>query len=105
MVAGVENLMRRPPRKDDRDIYYDYYATQVVHFCASPADWKAWNPKIRDLLIDTQDNTGGPKRGSWEPEESQTGRGGGRLAQTSLSLLTLEVYYRYLPLYRRENAE
>jgi len=24
---------------------------------------------------------------------------------TSLSLLTLEVYYRYLPLYYRENGE
>jgi hypothetical protein len=27
---------------------------------------------------------------------------GGRLGATSLSLLTLEVYYRHLPLYRRE---
>jgi hypothetical protein len=27
---------------------------------------------------------------------------GGRLMQTSLAILTLEVYYRYLPLWKRE---
>jgi hypothetical protein len=30
---------------------------------------------------------------------------GGRLFQTSLSILTLEVYYRHLPLYRREKLD
>ena len=42
-------------------------------------------------------------RGSWSPLYPQVdrwGRTGGRLFQTSLSILTLEVYYRYLPLYR-----
>jgi len=29
----------------------------------------------------------------------------GRLYQTSLSILTLEVYYRYLPLYRTADEE
>jgi hypothetical protein len=33
------------------------------------------------------------------------GSSGGRLMQTSLSLLTLEVYYRHLPLYYRETGE
>ena len=28
--------------------------------------------------------------------------GGGRIMFTSLSLLTLEVYYRHLPLYRKD---
>ena len=45
MIAGVDNLKKHPPSKADRDIYYDYYATQVIHFCGSPADWTAWNPK------------------------------------------------------------
>ena len=29
-------------------------------------------------------------------------RAGGRIMVSSLSLLTLEVYYRHLPLYRRD---
>ena len=39
--------------------------------------------------------------GSWPPD----GEGlndGGRIMWTSLSLLELEVYYRHLPLYRRD---
>ena len=31
--------------------------------------------------------------------------GGGRLMETSLSILTLEVYYRHLPLYYRDSGE
>ncbi|MFL5328810.1 MAG: prenyltransferase/squalene oxidase repeat-containing protein [Gemmataceae bacterium] len=103
MIAGVENIKSSMPRKSLKDIYYYYYATQVMHFCATADDWKrSWNPNMRDLLIDTQDNSTGPNRGSWEPDELLTGNGGGRMVATSLSLLTLEVYYRHLPLYRLE---
>jgi hypothetical protein len=32
------------------------------------------------------------------------GNAGGRIYQTALSILTLEIYYRHLPLYRRLDA-
>jgi len=41
--------------------------------------------------------------GSWDPNKPTKdawGEPGGRLMMTSLSCLTLEVYYRYLPLYK-----
>ena len=38
-----------------------------------------------------------PTQGSWSPAGDTWGRTGGRLMQTSLSLLTLEVYYRSDP--------
>jgi hypothetical protein len=102
--AGVENLKKNPPAKGTGNIYYYYYATQVVHFFGGD-DWlKFWNPKMRDLLIDTQDNTTAPTKGSWSPEGDHTGRVGGRHTCTCLSLLTLEVYYRHLPLYRRDTS-
>jgi hypothetical protein len=41
--------------------------------------------------------------GSWEPEPGFIGRACGRLGTTALCLLTLEVYYRHLPLYKRGN--
>lgn len=105
LVAGVENLKRTPPNRGLDDIYYYYYATQVLHFFGGE-DWeKSWNPKMRDLLIDTQDNSQTKDRhGSWAPDNYLTGRGGGRLTQTSLALLTLEVYYRHLPLYQRDSG-
>lgn len=36
----------------------------------------------------------------WSPENVDWGRQGGRLYATGMSLLTLVVYYRHLPLYR-----
>ena len=51
---GVDFLKQFPPQKGYFDMYYYYYATQVVHFYEGP-DWhKFWNPKMRDLLIDLQ---------------------------------------------------
>ncbi len=103
MVAGVDNLKKNLPQRDRGEIYYYYYATQVMHFCGSQDDWqKLWNPKMRDMLVETQDNSAGPNRGSWRHDRSFTGTAGGRLCTTSLSLLTLEVYYRHLPLYKRD---
>lgn len=103
MAAGIDNLKMNIPQRGRGEIYYYYYATQVMHFCASKDDWlKLWNPRMRDLLVDTQDVSTGPNRGSWAPDRSFTGSAGGRLCSTSLSLLTLEVYYRHLPLYRRD---
>ncbi len=65
--------------------------------------WKQWNPQVRDGLVSTQVESKGCDQGSWSPLVPQPDRWGmraGRLFQTSLSILTLEVYYRFLPLYR-----
>jgi hypothetical protein len=65
--------------------------------------WDTWNPTMRDFLIRTQEKEG-HKTGSWDPEPTDWGKVGGRVYSTSLSVLTLEVYYRHLPLYRKEGA-
>ena len=45
-----------------------------------------------------QESTG-PHSGSWPPAASEWGNRGGRIYSTTLATLTLEVYYRYLPMY------
>ncbi|MBN1394918.1 MAG: terpene cyclase/mutase family protein [Pirellulales bacterium] len=106
MVEGTAFLMKNLPKKNSgRNIYYWYYATQVLHNQPGP-DWDAWNREMRRLLIDTQCNEG-CAAGSWDPEKpnaDQYGRSGGRIMTTSLSALTLEVYYRYLPLYKLDGG-
>jgi hypothetical protein len=64
-------------------------------------DWETWNHKIRRLLIDTQSKDG-CAAGSWTcpNDKDPWAEHGGRLMMTSLAALTLEVYYRYLPLYK-----
>ena len=102
LLAGVKRVKAVPPGTTG-NIYYEYYATQVMHHMGGES-WDFWNkgPQgtgkggIRDTLMARQDQTPTHPRGSWAPQGE-----GGRMMATSLSLLCLEVYYRHLPLYRR----
>ncbi len=96
LKVGVEHLAGIGPSRED--IYYDYYATQVLHHWGGP-HWDQWNLKMREQLVETQIKEG-PAAGSWDVTDPH-GYAGGRIYQTALSLLTLEVYYRHLPIYRR----
>jgi hypothetical protein len=100
LLAGVQTLKQTPPGKLN-SMYYYYYATQVLHHLGGE-DWKAWNEKMRDTVMARQDKGNSHSRGSWDPKGDAHASQGGRLMHTSLSLLTLEVYYRHLPLYRRD---
>lgn len=100
LVRGVSELTARGPLPNN--IYYNFYATQVLHHFGGPS-WEQWNKQMRDHLVQTQ-ATAGHESGSWffqetTPEDALPGLVGGRLYCTSLAALTLEVYYRHLPLY------
>jgi hypothetical protein len=104
LEGGIKHLMANLPDNKDRNIYYWYYAAQVMHNMSGP-DWDAWNRRMRRVLVESQVKTGCAS-GSWDPEKPEPdawGKQGGRLMITSLAALTLEVYYRYLPLYRVED--
>ena len=60
--------------------------------------WERWNTALRDLLVAEQVQAG-PAAGSWEPRDAW-GPYGGRVYSTAVAALSLEVYYRFLPLYR-----
>ena len=94
--AGVEHLSKVGPQPGK--IYFNYYATQVLHHWGGDL-WNQWNLKMRNELVSTQVKSG-PGAGSWDVRDDH-GSQGGRLYQTTLSLLTLEVYYRHLPIYQR----
>jgi hypothetical protein len=101
---GVDFLKQFPPVKGYFDMYYYYYATQVMHFYEGP-DWhKFWNPKMRDMLIEMQRKGDENINGSWDKDQGFIGSQCGKLGTTCLALLTLEVYYRHLPLYKRDNG-
>ena len=87
------------PNEDDKNIYYWYYGTQVMHHFGGPS-WKKWNDRMRVLLVSSQDRRG-RYPGSWDSKEFEWGKQGGRLYTTSLAVCTLEVYYRHLPLFKQ----
>jgi hypothetical protein len=102
LVKGAAQIAAHLETSDDRNIYYWYYATQLLHNMKNK-DWERWNLKVRDGLINIQIKEAGCAGGSWDPNlptADRWGQSAGRLYVTSLSILTLEVYYRYLPLYR-----
>ena len=105
LAGGTKYLMNHLPDETFPNIYYWYYATQVMHNM-SGYEWDTWNRKMRDLLVRTQvRNVDQCANGSWAPEKDVWGNHGGRVMTTSLSALTLEIYYRYLPLFKKEAAE
>ncbi|MEN6458316.1 MAG: prenyltransferase/squalene oxidase repeat-containing protein [Thermoguttaceae bacterium] len=100
MVEGTAFLMQNLPDPERPNLYYWYYATMTMHNQPGK-DWDTWNRKIRRLLIDTQSREG-CAAGSWYSTNGKDpwAEHGGRVMMTSLAALTLEVYYRYLPLYK-----
>jgi Squalene-hopene cyclase C-terminal domain/Prenyltransferase and squalene oxidase repeat len=98
-VKGVSNHLLKDP---ERNIYYWYYATQLLHNMQNAA-WKEWNPRVRNGLVKIQVVGDGCDNGSWDPNQPTPDRWGGSMGRhytTAMSILTLEVYYRYLPLYK-----
>jgi hypothetical protein len=107
LATGVKQLFQPAnfPNKDRLSIYFIFYATQLIHH-AGGKNWEEWNPKVRDLLIELQDQgkVRGHQKGSWSPQGDDFAAQGGRLMFTSLALITLEVYYYHIPLFGRGPA-
>jgi hypothetical protein len=99
--AGRKYLMERtPPESADSlgPMYFYYYATQVLHHLEGD-DFDTWNHLMREHILRLQ-VTSGDQEGSWNPRGVDEGKRGGRMYATAMALLTLQVYYRHLPMYR-----
>ncbi|MGZ3353769.1 MAG: prenyltransferase/squalene oxidase repeat-containing protein [Isosphaeraceae bacterium] len=107
LIKGAGRVAAHLESNQQRNIYYWYYATQILHNLKNK-DWERWNLRVREELIKTQVKDETCASGSWDPSHPSPDHWGaiaGRLFETSLSVLTLEVYYRYLPLYRTADSE
>jgi hypothetical protein len=96
LIDGVDYIAKIGPVKNN--MYHNYYATQVLHHWGGEK-WEKWNEQNRDWLIQTQVKSG-KAGGSWNPAGGHSAQAG-RIYQTCLCIMTLEVYYRHLPLYQR----
>lgn len=101
LLVGCKYLMENLPPESGSTLgpmYYYYYATQVLHHMEG-SDFDLWNYRMREHLIRTQEKEG-HKAGSWSPQGVDYGHAGGRLYATSMAAMTLQVYYRHLPMFR-----
>ncbi|MHC4108654.1 MAG: prenyltransferase/squalene oxidase repeat-containing protein, partial [Planctomycetota bacterium] len=95
MESSAEYILAHPPRwKPDGNTYYWYYATLAL-FQHQGTAWEQWNEAVKEQLVSHQ-KTSGKAAGSWDPDD-RWALVGGRIYQTAMCTLTLEVYYRYLP--------
>ena len=90
------------------NVKFNYYATMFLFQNDGPRGdaWQKWNAAMREHLLKSQDKGRElRKQGSWFfAKENSNGRptAGGRLYHTALSIMTLEVYYRYENIYDAE---
>jgi len=94
------------PGANRKRFYYWYYGTLAM-FQMGGKHWKDWNSAMKKTLLPNQ-RKGGPLDGSvkdvdgsWDPSEWSDENKGGRVYTTALGALSLEVYYRYLPMYAK----
>ncbi|HYF48217.1 MAG TPA: hypothetical protein VEJ63_02355 [Planctomycetota bacterium] len=74
------------------NMYYTYYMT-LICFQVGGEVWQKWNERLKTALPKTQ-IIGGANDGSWDPRGTYH-EDWGRVGQTALSILSMEVYYRY----------
>jgi len=104
IVDGTELMSKKGPDvRATSDAYYNYYASQVMKHMGG-RQWKDWNPPLRDSLVASQ-NKKGVSAGSWTPGAGHADKAGGRLYVTAINCMTLEVPFRYLPLYGDNAAD
>ncbi|MEM6978184.1 MAG: prenyltransferase/squalene oxidase repeat-containing protein [Planctomycetota bacterium] len=100
LMKGVDSIAKKGVLKND--MYYNYYAAQVLRQHGGPK-WDKFNAELRDWLVETQAQRGGAK-GSWNLKSSHL-KDAGRLGITSFATMILEVYYRHMPLYSEQAEE
>ena len=96
MLEGAAFMRRYPMREAGPDLYYVYYATLALYQHQGPV-WDEWNRQLKTLLPKIQ-RKDGAMAGSWDLS-SKMAKDGGRVISTTLATLSLEVYYRFLPMY------
>ena len=97
-TRNAVDLQNLPSLKPGANAYYFWYYANLALFQRRGEAWDKWHPQVRDLLAKVQVTTG-REQGSWPPD-SRWARTGGRVYATAMAILTLEVYYRYAPLYK-----
>jgi hypothetical protein len=100
LQRGAALIASAPPRLNN--VYFIYYASQVLHHLGGTR-WTKWNKQMREYLVDMQVHDG-HETGSWYIHEEHSSTGG-RLYTTAMAIMTLEVYYRYMPLYGESFVE
>ncbi|MFP4053913.1 MAG: hypothetical protein ACLFV7_08635, partial [Phycisphaerae bacterium] len=99
--TAAKFIFSRGPTRE-KNYYYWYYGSLALMQLRDD-HWEKWNSQLRDHLVKRQEGRG-RLAGSWEPDGKWANRGG-RIYSTAMATMTLEVYYRYLPMLKAHDTE
>ncbi|MEM9346116.1 MAG: hypothetical protein AAGB26_05825 [Planctomycetota bacterium] len=104
MIESARYMQANMLKPGKRRFYYEYYGTLALYQHQGPI-WQEWNENMKQAYIGSQVSAG-EQAGSWDPNlDANFAKRGGRLTTTTLAILSLEVYYRLLPLYGYDRDE
>ena len=95
MKESAAFILSQPPVWDGAAPTYHWYYATLALFQQQGDEWDRWNRQLSPILVEHQ-RRDGAAAGSWDPQDEWS-RLGGRLYQTAVCTLSLEVYYRYKP--------
>jgi hypothetical protein len=98
---GAAYVLEDRPGSGQANYYYWYYATLAM-FQRQGDEWRRWNAALQHVLLARQ-RWDGTSSGSFDPDDLWGGYGG-RVYSTALATLSLEVYYRYLPIHESPDS-
>ena len=96
----LANYLNANRKATANNFYLAYYASLAMMQIGGDA-WRKWNPQMRERLVALQ-TRGGSADGAWTTNTTYK-RNAGTVYTTSMATLTLEVYYRYLPMLGEAN--
>jgi len=96
LAKAADRIMKSGPSLND--VYYLYYGTLGL-FQMGGERWKEWNGKFAMETVARQLKRG-RFAGSWNRRGVRHAERGGSIYVTSMYVLCLEVYYRFLPMYK-----
>ncbi len=102
MPESAQVLKMRKINVKSPDYYYLYYGTLALYQHQGPI-WADWNERLKETLPLLQKKNGA-EAGSWDVGSAHAVPGG-RVVSTTLATLSLEVYYRLLPMYGFRNKD
>ena len=105
LLRGAKSLAKRGPTSD---MYYTYYATQVLYHLQNrlPEEWNAWQTALIPMLHKAQVTEGHQKGSYFKGLDGGAGADvGGRLYITSMATMTLEVYFKLGVIYSKVAAD
>ena len=102
---GAIKLAQQGPTDD---IYYTYYATQVLFHLQKqlPQEWRSWQKSMTEMLVKAQ-ATAGHRQGSYFDglDKNLAANVGGRLYVTSMATMTMEVYFKIGVMYSQRSVD